>query len=117
MVKMGIDLTIYPQQFDMKWKLCDQGLTFDRDYKIFGQICDDRPKIEPHPCPDDWQIQIYDDDGIRDCKEDCYGTKLTYLFAFELKKLDMSDISEWNKAIKAFIDALPDDMKVILWWH
>lgn len=49
---------------------------------------------------------------------DSWGNRLTYTWAKDLRLLKMSENSfPYNIAIKAFIDALPDNVPVVLFWR
>ena len=122
-----MDLTLLPLR-DLRAMgdthvLCYDRLSFDRDYKIFGQLMDmtpDEPKptIKANPIPPQMWVETYEDEGVRETREDKYGTELTFVYAQQLKKLKVTtNSSPKNKAVKAFIDALPDQTAIILFWH
>lgn len=123
---MGIDLTLLPlrgpQQMGDTLILCHDRLSFDRDYEIFGQLINfgegKKPIIKASSIPPQMWVETYEDDGIKRHREDDYGTELTFVYAQQLKKLRVADdASPKNKAIKAFVGALPDDTPIILlWW-
>jgi len=123
---MGLDLTLLPlrdaRSIGEASALCHDRLTFDRDYEIFGQIIDcgegKKPTIKTNPIPPQMWVEIYEDEGIERTREDKYGTVLTFIYAQQLKELKVGDdATSRNKAIKAFIDALPSDTPIILFWH
>ncbi|MDP3934965.1 MAG: hypothetical protein Q8Q46_02005 [Candidatus Giovannonibacteria bacterium] len=110
--------------------LCHDRLSFDRAYAIFGQLTDlsyireggrsdipEKPTIKAHPIPPQMWVRTYEDEGIEKTREDKYGDELVFVYAQQLKKLKMpDDASPKNKAIKAFVNALPDDTPIILYW-
>ena len=123
---MGLDLTLFPlrgpQAMGDTSVLCHDRLSFDRDYEIFGQLTDcgegNKPTIKVNPIPPQMWIETYEDEGIERTREDKYGSELTFVYAQQLKKLKMPDnASPKNKAIKAFVDALPVDTPIILLRH
>jgi|SRR3989338_7903067 len=135
---MSLDLTIlFPslgfRAIGESEAFCYERLRFDGDYSIFGQLVDmsdhyrrteqdndipEKPTIKTIPIPPQLWVETYGDEGIERTREDRYGTELTFVYAQQLKKLSVrDDASTKNKAIKAFINALPDDMPVILYWH
>ena len=123
---MGLDLTLLPLRGPHEMGeisvLCYDRLIFDQDHEIFGQLIDcgegNKPTIQVNPIPPQMWVEIYGDEGIERTREDNYGTELTFVYAQQLKKLKVSDgASSKNKAIKAFIDALPDDTPIILEWR
>ena len=102
--------------------LCHDRLSFDRDYKIFGQLTDcgegNKPTIKTSAIPPQMWVETYEDEGIKRRRDDKYGTELTFVYAEHLKKLKVANgASPKNKAIKAFIEALPDDTPIILLWR
>lgn len=126
---MGLDLTLLPlreaREIGSESVLCYNRLGFDRDYRIFGQLtgCGEhggkiKPTIKTNPIPPQMWVETYEDEGIERTREDKYDTELTFVYAKQLKKLKIEDnASPRNKAIKAFINALPDDTPVILQWR
>ena len=124
--KMGRDLTLLPMRDPREVGevsvLAYNRLSFDRDYELFGQITEikiggSEPTIKPLAIPPQMWVTIYGDEGLDRTRTDKYGTELTFVYAKELKKLKLpEDVSARNRAIKAFIDALPDDTPIILWW-
>ncbi len=121
---MGLDLTILPmhgpQEMGEVSILTYNLLKFDRDHDIFGQIIeldDSEPTIKPLAIPPQMWIKTYGDEGIEHTRTDKYGIELTFVYAEELKKLNLpKNVSAYNQAIKSFIDALPNDTPIILWW-
>ncbi|MDP1718913.1 MAG: hypothetical protein Q8L24_00600 [bacterium] len=126
---MGIDLRLFlpnPILFNSKFKdttLCHEHIDLDRDSEIFEQFdgfdgnkkAPIRGRAIPHK---KMPIQICEDEGIQKYRTDPYGKKVRFVYPPDLKCLRLSsDTSPKNKAIKAFIDALPDDTPIILWWH
>ena len=123
---MGLDLTLLPlrgpQQMSDVSVLCYDRLSFDRDYEIFGQLSDvgegNKSTIKANPIPPQMWVETYEDEGIKRHRDAKYGTELTFIYAERLKKLKVSDdASPKNKAIKAFVEALPDDTPIILLWR
>lgn len=95
-------------------------LEFDQDYEILGQLTDTldgETTIKARPIPPQLWVDIYEEKGRRRIREDRYDEELTFVYAYQLKKLKMPEgASHYAKAVKAFIDALPDDVPIILWW-
>ena len=123
---MGLDLTLLPlrgpREMGDTSVLCHDRLSFDRDYEIFGQLTDvgegNKPMIKANPIPPQMWVETYEDEGIKRRRDDEYGTELTFVYAQQLKKLGVADeASPKNKAIKAFVEALPDDTPIILLWR
>jgi hypothetical protein len=124
---MGLDLTLIPCAYSTEkkfseWILATTRLDLFRNYDIFGQIDSrgrgDGPVVcNAKPLPPNVRFDWYEDDGIKERKEDQYGDKLTYVLAGELVKVKTKDTCQWNKAVFAMMKALPADTPVILWWH
>lgn len=125
---MGMELTLYPADVPGRlwvWHLGRAALRLSRDYSIFAQISEKvmgkRDGVEqvcdPKPLPPNVRFTVYEDEGLQDRRTDPYGAGITYVEAWELKKVKLAeDASPWNKAIFALIHALPDDYPVILMW-
>jgi hypothetical protein len=105
-------------------------LVFSRDYRIFGQFqhfpdmasCgEDVPQkssIKPLPLPLGMMLVECEEEGEKEMQVDGLGVKIGFAHAKQLKTLVISeDASAINKAIKAYIDALPDDIPIILAWE
>lgn len=131
---MGVDLTLFflqrPEDLVKTEVLVMNQLFLDRDYMAFGQLRNfsymrehegwvdipERPTITPHPLPPQLWVKVYGE-GLEPTREDSYGDELTFVYAQDLKKLQLPEHSSpWMKVIKAFIDALPDDTPIILHW-
>jgi len=111
---MGIDLTLHPIKFAhlKDWWLLTESLSMDRDYALYDQIKNlgsIRANIEGR------RIQRYEDDGLKEIIEDAYGSPLHYVLAGQLATILPE--SDWNKAIVAFLKALPPSTPVLLYWH
>lgn len=124
---MGMDLTLYPHNGriqDWRSQHYSPALRLDRQYEIFAQIDqavmgkEDKVKqvCKPKPLPPNVTFMVYNDDGLKETRTDKYGEGLTYVEAWELKKVNVSEASDWTKAIFAMIKALPDSYPVVLMW-
>lgn len=121
---MGIDLTLCPIEYPRldSW-LGHERISVRRDYRIFGQIdgfCEAGAHAicHPRPLPEWIRFRWYGDDGLEVATEDPYGTPLTYAMTGALCKVSLpKDATPWNRAVWAFLAALPDDTPVVLWWH
>ena len=96
-------------------------LAFKPSYAMFSQLRDNMDeydagnvKIPTFPLPENITVILYEDEGI---KEKGCDDGLIYAYAGDLQKLSVpEDDHPLNKAIKAFIDALPGDTLIILEW-
>jgi hypothetical protein len=129
---MSTSLDLLPlrglKKLDQRFVLCYDRLNFVGDYRIFGQLTnmsdrgrDDiptKPTIKTRSIPRQMWVQIYEDEGVKRTRNDMYGNELTFVYAKQLKKLVLpADASKWNKAIMAFVAALPNDTPIILLWR
>jgi hypothetical protein len=128
---MGMDLTLYPHKEKIQhWRsmVGSSFLHLDQDYGLFAQIDrgvmgdaggDVKQVCKPKPLPPNVEFMTYDDDdGIKEMRTDKYGEGLTYVEAWELKKVKLDpESSDWNKAIFAMIKAIPDAYPVVLMWR
>lgn len=98
-------------------------LEFEADRRILDQF--ESPyreatvpvRMTPQPLPPRTRLVVYDDDGEQRYGTDRYGAPLTFVFVRELRSLRLPINPHLkNIAIKAFIDALPAEIPVILWW-
>jgi len=119
---MSLDLKIIPVEAK-RWELQSGfGLQYERDslmfvgdYRIFEQI---QETVPTHPLPEGVKLEVYSEGGIEHRRNDSYGDELTFVLAGDLKKIQWptTELQPWNRAIKAFIKALPNDTCVILFW-
>lgn len=130
---MALDLRIYllSGPYEVGWESVFLGehLSFrSNSYQIFAQLRDTKdheattrpsPTIRPLPLPPQMVVEYLDEEeGLKRGRTDPLGDELTFVYAKDLKRLAVpSDSAPRNLAIKAFIDALPDDTPIILWWE
>lgn len=82
-----------------------------QDYDLFKLIAAEATPITEGV---DW----YEDEGIKRRFTDPYGDMLTYVTAHALgRHLSGVRLAGWDAAVLAFINALPPDTRVVLWWH
>ncbi len=106
-------------------------LWLDSNSVLFGHLIDlsesradegwedipERPTLSPRPIPPTTWLMINTEDGVEITRTDHYDKELTFLFASELAKLpDAAASSCHNRAVLAFMRALPFDTPVILMW-
>jgi len=103
-------------------------LMLTRDYRLFAQFSNfigsvadvSNPRhIKVSPLPPELKIALDNKQGEeRGTRKDAYGQDISWTFAKQMKKLQIpEDTSAINKAVKAYIDELPDDMPVITEWE
>ena len=96
-------------------------ILLDQDYSVLeqmGSISEGKAKmvIKPKPLPPQLWLETYTENGSKRTREDNYGEELTFVYAEELKKVNMSESSAFNKAVAAFIKSLPPDIPIIMVW-
>jgi hypothetical protein len=111
---VSINLTLV---FDRYGFSRDSLLAFERmrldwqDYEAFDRLKEDAIPLQNGV---DW----YGDEGLRHTTTDDYGAPLTYVAAHTLAKhLSAAPLQGWDAAALAFLKALPQDTKVVLWWN
>lgn len=110
---MSIDLTLLPFDCDSELlSFSHNVLQLNRDYDLFGKI-DKLPQLE---VPNNFSSYLsrdeeYEEPHYGNTTETPYGNKLQYTTAGELKKCNI------NGPAGAYINALPDQNKVALYWH
>lgn len=110
---MGIDLTLLPFDCDYEYLVFSHTvLQLPRDYALFDKIRDTPQKEVPagftsYVSQDD----AYEESHYGETIEDPYGDKLRYTTAGELKRCGIAGPTG------AYVNELPDDNKVALFWH
>lgn len=71
------------------------------------------PKIATQRLSEEIEVEVFTEKGI----EKSRGGDIAFVYAKELKRLEIpKDAHPWNKIIKAVIDALDDEVPVIIEW-
>ena len=124
---MGVTLMLYPlmQGPSALQETRILGMTvieLHQDYRILGQIGDvgdgtSDVVVKAQPLPPQFWFEYLGEEAIERTREDRNGAPLTFVYAEELRKVKLpEDSSPWNKAVFAFIKALPRDTPIILMW-
>ena len=116
---MGIDLKILASNFRERRGelLSTASLRADRDPRLLSVFSTEAVPCIVQPLPEGLKVGHYEDGGIRFDDKDRHGRPLTFTTPQQLKTLrDIEEINEWNRAIVAFLLALPADTKIILYW-
>ena len=126
---MGIDLTVCPVKWDnTTWWLLHERLGFNRNYELFAQMgmggVEDedgnllQSVFEDSPIPEGVRVEWYGDEGIEIRTTNPYGEPLTFVRAKEFRKVKTDKtIGKWNLSIIKFLQGLPAETPVVLWWH
>lgn len=109
---MSISLTLVVDQFRLPGRV----LAYNRlrlelqDYRLF-----DRIKAEAVPLSEG--VSWYEDEGLKQRSADPYGSPLTVLTAYAVARhLSGVRLYHWDAAVLAFLNALPPETRVVLWW-
>jgi hypothetical protein len=120
---MGMDLALLPA-YNQKDDFSHDLLTFFRDYDLFDKIVE-KSRQFGIPVKEGGISSFYSRNANYEgahygsTEETPYGERLKYVTANHLKDAvkDFKTDSWRNKAIFAFINELPDDLQVYLYWH
>ena len=116
---MGIDLQLLTSNFRERRGeiLATATLRFDRDQRLLGQLTKEASPCLVHLLPDGLKVGHYEDQGLIFATTDRYGQPLTYTTSADVRRLEVpEDIEPWNRAILAFLTALPPDTRIVLFW-
>jgi hypothetical protein len=63
-------------------------------------------------------VQWYEDEGLKEWKEDPYGQPLTFMLAHTIARhLSAASLHGFDAATLAYLNALPPETRVVLWWN
>ena len=122
---MHLQLTLIPLSPEDLGKAvvqCDNQPTFTQDDRIFEQLIDldngRRPIIKANPIPPQMFLEGCKNAPGMPRREDAVGNTLEYVRAKQLKDglITPSGTSPTNIAIIKFVDRLPDDTPIVLFW-
>jgi hypothetical protein len=116
---MGVSLKVLASHFRERRGefLATATLRFDLDYGLFAQLAHDAEPRLTQPLPDGLKVGHYEDDGLRWDTADRQGQLLTFTTPLDLRRLRLpDDIAPWNRAVLAFLLALPPDATIVLYW-
>jgi len=99
--------------------IVENSLTVRPDWKIFEQILSPGG-IKTTVTPEEFLLKRPSLETLWEItatRRDAFGRELTFSWAKDLRNLEWpEDTSPINPAIKAFIEALPDNIPIILFW-
>jgi hypothetical protein len=116
---MGIDLKVLASHFrEHRGEfLATATLRFDRATGLFAQLA---PEAEPYlvqPLPAGLKVGHYEDEGLRWDEVDRQARPLTFTTPAVLRRLWLpDDLAPWNRAVLAFLLALPPHARIVLYW-
>lgn len=115
---MGVDLTIVID----KYGLDEPILAHDR-LSFRGRHYDFWDRLNAAATPLAEGLDWYGDEGIERVTTNPYGDPIKSLTAYQFMKAwdefdnEDSHWGDWDRAIAAFIKALPPTMQIVLWFH
>lgn len=76
------------------------------------------PTIVPTPFPDGVTLVVPHEGGEYEVTRDGYfNDRLSFVTASQLRGFVVNEKHPHHVAIKAYLDALPDDFRIVLWWE
>src|SRR5258708_7192640 len=114
---MGIDLKVMASYFrERRGELLPTAtLRFERDPLLFTRFSKDAVPCVAHSLPPDLKVGSYEDAGLVFTQVDRYGQPLTWISPSDLSAMPV-EVSDWNRAVLAFLSALPEDVRIVLYW-
>lgn len=109
---MSVNLTLAFDRYGFKGPiLCYERHRLDwQDYEAFARIA-----AEAVPLTDG--VQWYEDEGLKQWTEDPYGKPLTFLPAHSIARhLSKAPLRGFDAATLSYLNALPPETRVVLWW-
>lgn len=116
---MGIDLKVLATHFRERGGefLPTATLRFERDPCLLTQLAPDATPTLVRPLPVGLKVGTYEDEGLAFVEVDRRGQPLTFTTSTELRCLQVpDDVGSWNRAVLAFLFALPSDTRIVLYW-
>jgi hypothetical protein len=116
---MGIDLKVLATNFRERGGefLATASLRLDRDHGLLGQLAADAEPCLVRPLPEGLKVGHYEDEGLRFETTDRYSRRLTFTTPADLRAIRLSqDTAPWNRAVLAFLLALPPGARIVLYW-
>jgi hypothetical protein len=116
---MGIDLKVLASHFRERRGelLATATLRLDRDGRLLAQLASDAEPCLVQALTPGLKVGHYEDDGLRWEEVDRQGKLLTFTTPADLRRLRVpDDLSQWNRAVLAFLLALPPDSRIVLYW-
>jgi hypothetical protein len=116
---MGIDLKAMASYFRERRGefLPTATLRFERDSQVFARLVAEAVPCLVRRLPDGLKAGCYEDEGLVFTDVDWRGSRLTFTTPADLVRLEIpADTSPWNCAVLGFLQALPTDARIVLYW-
>ncbi|MFO0875958.1 MAG: hypothetical protein U0840_01180 [Gemmataceae bacterium] len=92
-------------------------LRFERDLALFSRLAPDALPCLGRLLAPGLRVGVYDAVGLVWAEADRYGQLLTFTTPTNLRRMEVpADIREGNRAVLAFLLALPEDARIVLVW-
>lgn len=112
---MGLDLRLLPFDQDGTQSFSQTVLSVNQCYDLFEKIL----SLPAYTVPEQFNSFYGDNSHYGITTHDAYGTRLTYVYAKDLRFLGEEkciETDQKNRAIWAYISVLPDLTKIALYW-
>lgn len=116
---MGIDLKLLASNLRERRGelLSTASLRLDREPRMLSFLSREAVPCLVQPLPEGLKLGHYEDDGLKFEATDRYGQPLTFTTPELLRSIRaIEEFSEWNRAVLAFMLALPPGSRIILYW-
>jgi hypothetical protein len=116
---MGVDLKVLATNFREARNefLATATLRFERDPALFARLAPDATPCLVRPLPPGLCVGHYEDAGLTWTETDRYGQPLTFTTPADLRRMEVpADLDPWNHAVLAFLLALPEEARIVLYW-
>ena len=116
---MGIDLKFLSSSFRERGEIvATASIRADRQPEFLAQFGRNAIPCRVEELPQGMKIGHCEESGFRVDNMDHYGKPLTYTTSDRLKDFpEIEEISQYNRAVLAFLLTLPPDKKIVLYWH
>lgn len=102
----------------------DAMITIIEDSRIMDQFDNyhdpsgETPNVRTFPLPPGSTVSIENNEVWQRVRTDGFGDTVHFTFVEQLKKLVLPEdnVDPRNSAVKAYVDAMPDDIPVVLFW-
>jgi hypothetical protein len=85
---------------------------------LLSQLATDADRCLVQVLPPGLKVGHYEDEGLRWDEVDRQGQPLTFIAPTALRRLRVpDDLAPWNRAVIAFLLALPLDARIVLFWR
>lgn len=120
---MSVSLLLLPlsgkEVLKEKDMYCGTQLRLEDDYDLLGQISEifgPGPDIDTYPIPEGATLSFYGENGLEETRTSGMGGLLYFAYAGDFRRVKVPGPASVNKAIMAYLSALPRNTPVFLYW-